>query len=114
MASRATKKQPTAGTEGVIAEDAATPEDTAERYDKRGRLTLAGMRAVIAEGGSVGYNGKTITSADGLPSEAELAEGDEAAEAAALENLERAQAAIDAQRARLLKGKGAKKADDGK
>lgn len=82
---------------------AGQPVGASARY-KNGKLTLAGMQAVIEEGGSVSHGANTISSVGGLPSEAELAEGDENAERAALDNLDRQQSALDAQRARLTGG----------
>lgn len=85
------------------------PLKSSDRY-RDGKLTRKGMEAVIAEGGSVIHGGRTISNVDDLPSEAEVAEGDEAATLDALANLDRQQAAIDAQRARLTSAsKSAKK-----
>lgn len=99
-------------------EEARGPQDV-EVYRKttlpdgktvNSRLTRAGMEKVIRDGGSVMHGREIITNVDDLPSEAELAEGDEAAERVALDNIERQQRALDAQRNRLVGAKGGKKA----
>lgn len=61
-----------------------------------GTLTHEQMREVISQGGSVMINGHIVTSHDMLPSQADLAVGDEELESAAA-------AAIDAQVAELLR-----------
>jgi predicted HD phosphohydrolase len=70
------------------------------------------MEQAIREGGSVLYGGRIITRAEHLPSAAELAQGDPAAEAAAQADLQAQIADLQAQVAKLqapaeeLKGKG--------
>jgi hypothetical protein len=54
--------------------------------------TRADLEQVIIQGGSVMYQGRVITRVQDLPSEADLAAGDDAAEQTALGNL---QAQID-------------------
>lgn len=100
---------------GVVRnESAVTFPDTSGRYNN-GKLTREGAIEVIKEGGSVSLtttdeNGKvtaaTYSRVEDLPDEADFARGDEAAEAAALENLHRQREATDAQIARLSARKG--------
>lgn len=55
---------------------AATPPDANPQvlgHYHEGRLTRSGMLAVLARGGSVLYDGKSITTVDQLPSEAVMA-----------------------------------------
>jgi hypothetical protein len=70
-------------------------------YDKNNMLTRAGMEQVIREGGTVQHKGKLYSRIESLPSEADLAAGDEDAERRALAGLEEQQRALDAQRDRL-------------
>ena len=65
------------------------------------RLTRHGMEKAIRSGGSVLHNGTIISSVDKLPTEAELANGDTAAEEAARAGIEERQAALDRERAIL-------------
>jgi hypothetical protein len=71
------------------------------QYDAKGKLTRAGAEQVIRSGGSVSFGGRVITSVDKLPSDAEFARGDAAAERAARARLEEQRRAIDAQLAGL-------------
>lgn len=59
------------------------------------------MEQVIAAGGSVYHKGAIISNKDQLPSQAELAKGDKAAEATARAALQRHRDAIDAEIAQL-------------
>jgi hypothetical protein len=59
------------------------------------------MEQAIAKGGSVLHGGRTITSFKDLPSEAELSQGNEAAEEAARASLAERQAQIDREKAIL-------------
>jgi hypothetical protein len=68
---------------------------------REGKLTRAGMEHAIRTGGSVTINGAVINTLDRLPTEVDLARGDDVAEAAALENINRQRAALDAQEASL-------------
>jgi hypothetical protein len=81
--------------EGVVIRDAA------------GKLTHAGMEWTIQHGGGVMIGGQVITRLDDLPSEAELARGNEAAEAALAASLDAQIAALSAQRASVGQGKAA-------
>lgn len=72
---------------------------------RNGKLTLEGMRAVHARGGSVLHNGQVIRPGEKLPSEADLAKGDQVAEQQARENLLRQRRELDAQIASLGGGK---------
>lgn len=65
--------------------------------DASGKLTYKALTQVFREGGTAIVDGRHVTRLEDLPTEAEYALGDEAAEAAALENLVQAQAAIEAQ-----------------
>lgn len=60
-------------------------------------LSRAEMEAVIAGGGSVLIGGRIIARAEDLPGEAELAQGDPAAEAAATDKLRTQMAALQEQ-----------------
>ena len=62
-------------------------------------LSREAMERAIKEGGSVLYQGRTLTRLDELPAEAELAQGDAGREAAAREALDSQIAALLAQRA---------------
>jgi hypothetical protein len=83
---------------------------TVPQRDKRGVLTLAAMHAAIAAGGSVlipaGPNkGRIGTDVSHLPTSADLAEGDDAAEREALEGLQLQQKNIDAQMQSLARAR---------
>jgi hypothetical protein len=54
------------------------PGEYAPVYDPRGNLTRAGMRVVLAEGGSVSHQGRVIDSPRDLPPEEEFAEAEAA------------------------------------
>lgn len=77
------------------------------RRDARGNLTRAGMEQVIREGGSVLHNGRVIGRVEALPSDADLAVGDEQATTAALDGLRAQREQLDAQERKLLAAKGA-------
>jgi hypothetical protein len=62
------------------------------------------LEAAINEGGSVLVGGKIITRLEDLPSEADLAKGDEVKEAAARKGLEDQVKALQAELAKLQKG----------
>jgi hypothetical protein len=64
-------------------------------------LTREQMETVIRRGGSVLHNGQTITRVQDLPSLAELAQGDPAAEAEALKALQQQMAEVQSQIAKL-------------
>lgn len=81
----------------------------AGHYTRDGKLTRAGMEHVIRSGGSVVHEGKVYSKMEHLPSEADLAKGDADAEAAALENINRQRAQLDAQEAQLKASKPSKK-----
>jgi hypothetical protein len=70
-------------------------------YDQNHKLTRAGMEQIIKGGGTVLHKGAIIGRVEALPSEADLAAGDEDAERRALAGLEEQQRALDAQRDRL-------------
>lgn len=74
--------------EGTVAEGRVATQ-SGHRFGPDGRLTLEGAREVIAEGGSVMMQGKTITKVEDLPSEAQLAKGNRAAMRVARANLKR-------------------------
>ena len=74
--------------------------------DAQGGLTRAGMEQVLREGGSVLHKGQVITTAAGLPSEADLAAGDEDATRRALEGLEAQEKSLQEQRKKLLAAHG--------
>jgi hypothetical protein len=65
------------------------------------QLTRDEMAAVIAGGGSVLYEGRTIWRAQDLPSEADLAQGDPEKEAAASASLQEQIAQLQADLAKL-------------
>lgn len=67
-------------------------------------LTRNEMEAVITGGGSVIYNGQTISRLGDLPSAADLAKGDPEAEAAAANALQQQIADLQAQIAKLTQG----------
>lgn len=67
-------------------------------------MTRAQMEAVIAGGGSVLHGGKLYTRVEHLPSEAELAQGDPAAEQAAAARLQEEIVRLQEQVARLSAG----------
>lgn len=64
-------------------------------------LTRDEMRKVIQEGGSVLWQGHTLTRLEQLPSEAQLAQGDPEKEHAATESLQTQIAQLQAQLAQL-------------
>ena len=64
-------------------------------------LTRAEMEAVIKSGGSVLYQGRTLSRPEHLPSAAELAQGDPAKEAEASADLQAQIADLQAQLAQL-------------
>lgn len=70
-------------------------------YDKSGKLTRVGMEATIAAGGTVLHKGKIHATLEKLPSEAELAGDDEESQKTAQDNLDKRQAELDAERAKL-------------
>jgi len=83
--------------------DAAAPDVQPEPDRVRNhKLTRHGMEYELSKGRSILYKGNTLTSIHQLPSEAELAEGDEQASADALKTLDAQQKIIDGQRAKLL------------
>lgn len=67
----------------------------------QGDLSRQEMEAIIARGESVFYKGRQIVSVDGLPSEAELADGDEERENLARENLQNQIRSLQDQLSRL-------------
>jgi len=69
--------------------------------DEKGNLTRAGMEHALNMGGSVMLDGKLIEHRDDLPTEAELAKGDERREAAVREALDAQIAQLMAQRQQL-------------
>ena len=75
-------------------------------------LTRAEMEQVIKDGGSVMYGGRVLNRAEHLPSEAELAQGNPAAEAAAESNL-MAEADRISQQLQLLQSRQAPPAKQG-
>jgi hypothetical protein len=75
-------------------------------HDPQGNLTRAGMEQVLREGGSVLHKGQVIGRAEALPTEADLAAGDEQATAKALEGLKAQRDALDAQEKKLLASRG--------
>jgi hypothetical protein len=77
----------------------ASPTGGKAVRDAKGKLTRHGMEEAIRNGGSVIHNGVVVSRLDQLPSEAELAQGDTAAENAALSSLDDRQAALDRERA---------------
>lgn len=87
------------------------PEDEEGEFlllrDEKGDLTRAGMEHVLREGGSVLLDGRQIEHLDDLPTEADLARGDERRTAAVREQLDRQMAELAAQRARLDTPEGA-------
>ncbi len=57
------------------AREADKPEvEVEDRYDKDGHLTRKGMEAVVAEGGSVSFDGKTINKAQDIPTASDIKE----------------------------------------
>ena len=64
------------------------------------------MEDLIATGHSVLHNNRIIVRAADLPTEADLAEGDAGLTQAALDGIEAQQAALDAQRTKLLASQG--------
>jgi hypothetical protein len=88
----------------------AFPDDKAELEgvvvrDAAGRLTHEGMRAALARGESVMYEGEVITDATHLPHPAELAKGDHRKLAAVEAHLDARQAALDKERERVAAAK---------
>jgi predicted nucleic acid-binding Zn-ribbon protein len=84
----------------------AFPDDKAElegivARDASGRLTHDGMKAAIARGESVMYEGEIITRIEDLPHPADLAKGDHRKLAAVEAHLDSRQAALDAERQRV-------------
>jgi hypothetical protein len=80
-------------------------EDAEGQYlllrDEKGALTRAGMEHAIRTGGAVMHDGDVIESVDDLPSEAELARGDERRTEQVRQSLDAQMAALAAQRAAL-------------
>ena len=72
--------------------------------DEKGNLTRAGMEHALNTGGSVMLDGRLIEHRDDLPTEAELARGDERREAAVREALDAQIAQLMAQRQQLEGG----------
>ena len=97
-----------ADTKDVNAARKEAGDDKPVKMYESGRLTRAGMEKTIRDGGSVQWNGNIVTNVGDLPTEADLAEGNEQATQVALDSLDRQQAALDAQRAQL-KGRGKSK-----
>jgi hypothetical protein len=104
------ERQPRASrqTAATVAQPPASqpPPPTGPAYDGKRNLTRAGMEQVHREGGSVLYKGTIIPPGAPLPSEAELAVGDETATAAALEGLRAQREQLDRQERALLAAKG--------
>lgn len=69
---------------------------TADR-DPNGRLTYAALVETLRRGSTVVLDGRHVTRAQDLPSEADYVRGDAEAEAATLARLEAAQKAVEAQ-----------------
>lgn len=82
---------------------AAPPPPADHRVD--GKLTRAGMEHAIRAGGSVIHDGRVVSRIEDLPTEAQLAKGNTAAEDAALNNINRQRAELDAQEAQLKAGR---------
>lgn len=74
-------------------------------------LSRAEMESVIAGGGSVLYDGHTLTRVEQLPSAAQLAAGDPAKEAEATADLQAQIAELQAQLATLQPTKPGRKTD---
>lgn len=70
-----------------------------------GNLNMAGMKAIIARGGSVQMGGKAITSAADLPDEVTLAAGDAAKLDAVAEQTDKEIAALIAHRESIRKAR---------
>lgn len=70
------------------------------QYDDKGRLTRAGMEAVINSGGSFTYKGRVISTAAGIPSPEDLASTPEEV-AAAGDDIDAQIAALQARKAKL-------------
>jgi hypothetical protein len=73
-------------------------------HDERGALTTAGMRAALAEGGSVMVDGNSLATAAELPTEDDLAAGDAERQARLAADLDEEMARLQARRARLSAG----------
>lgn len=91
--------------------EALTPERAAGSHPEyhKGQLTHAGMKAVHANGGSVMYKGNVIAPGQPLPTEMDLAVGDEAAEQAVRDGIEVQRKALDEQERKLLAAQGQRK-----
>jgi hypothetical protein len=75
-------------------------------YNQKGTILRSAAETAIREGGSVLIGGRLYNRVELLPSEADFARGDEAAENAARENILRQRQALDDQLARLGQGGG--------
>lgn len=80
-----------------------TENDAPVELRRNGKLTRAGMEAVIKDGGSVLHNGKLLRRIEDLPNEAELVKGDAEAEKATSDSLQRQIDALQAQLNTLVK-----------
>jgi hypothetical protein len=91
--------------------EALTPERAAGVHPQyhKGQLTHAGMQAVHASGGSVMYQGRVIPPGQPLPTEMDLAVGDEVAEQAVRDGIEVQRKALDEQERKLLAAQGQRK-----
>lgn len=85
-------------TKRSAAKEPAKP--AAPRYEN-GQLTYEGMQAVLAEGGSVLYGGKVVTSAHELPSQVDLVRGKADQEKALEDHLDAEIGKLTAQKAKL-------------
>lgn len=83
----------------------ATAPPAAGNRTPDGKLTRYGMEQVIRSGGSVLHDGVVRARIEDLPTEAQLAKGNTAAEDAALNNINRQRAELDAQEAQLRAGR---------
>lgn len=83
----------------------ASPAQAQPARDAKGNLTRAGMEQVIREGGSVLHKGQLHARVETLPSEAELAEGDEQATTQVLDGIRRQREQLDQQERKLLASK---------
>jgi hypothetical protein len=88
----------------TVAPDGTPGPDELEAVVARtpdGKLTHAGMRHAIEHGGSVLHQGEVLTSLEQLPTEADLARGNDQQTQAVAQSIDQQIAALQQQRARL-------------
>ncbi len=87
----------------------AVPAAKAPSDFVKGRIDRSSAEKIIKRGESVSFNGRVISHVDDLPTEAELAAGDEDRERQAEAHLRQRRVAIDAEEATITQSRASRK-----